>query len=350
MNTVSNPACSMPDDTRAADRRAVLDAVFTLNLSQALGTLVRHGVPDLLADGPLPANSLAARARLHPLSTERVLRVLAGHDLFTEVEPGVFANTPASDLLRDRPDGMRNLVLHFSADYVWRQFADVGHTLRTGESAWEHANGTSFWDYLSSRPEAQRIFNATLSELRGDQHPAVEAAYDWTTVRTVVDVGGGNGSLLATILGANGHLAGVLLDQEDVLPDADVHLRSRGVRDRCELVACNFFESLPATGEAWILSQVLHDWDDAGCRVILERCRERLRPADRLLVVEIVTVPCEPDRRCGFSDINMMTLFGEARQRTADEYRSLYSECGLELSRVVPTESSFSIVEAQPLV
>ena len=248
MNTVSNLDCPVPDDDRAADRRAVLDAVFTLNLSQALGTLVRHGVPDLLADGPLPATDLAARASLHPLSTERVLRVLAGHGLFTEVEPGVFANTPASDLLRDRPDGMRNLVLHFSADYVWRQFADVGHTLRTGESAWEHAHGTSFWDYLSSRPEAQRIFNATLSELRGDQHPAVEAAYDWTPVRTVVDVGGGNGSLLATILEANGHLAGVLLDQADVLPDADVHLRSRGVRDRCELVACNFFEAAPGYG------------------------------------------------------------------------------------------------------
>jgi hypothetical protein len=323
--------------------------VFTLNLNQAIGTLVRHRVPDLLEDGPLPSDVLAERAGLHPMSTERVLRVLAGHGLFTEVEPGVFANTARSDLLRDRPDGMRNLVVHFSADYVWRQFADVGHSLRTGESAWEHANGEPFWDYLGARPDAHRTFNATLSELRGDQHPAVEAAYDWSPVRTVVDVGGGNGSMLATILEANEHLSGAVLDQAEVLPDADALLRSRGMRDRCELVACDFFESQPATGEAWILSQVLHDWDDARCRVILERCRERLRPDDRLLVVEIVTVPCEPDPRCGFSDINMMTLFGEARQRTVEEYRSLCGDCGLELTRVIPTESSFSIVEARPV-
>jgi hypothetical protein len=120
------------------------------------------------------------------------------------------------------------------------------------------------------------------------------------------------------------------------------------VRERCELVACNFFESLPATGEAWILSQILHDWDDDRCRVILERCRARLRPGDRLLVVEMVTVPCEPDRRCGFSDINMLSLFGEARQRTAEEYGSLFSACGLALSRVIPTDCPFSIVEALP--
>jgi hypothetical protein len=133
-----------------------------------------------------------------------------------------------------------------------------------------------------------------------------------------------------------------------VLPDADDQLRSRGVRERCELVACNFFEALPATGEAWVLSQVLHDWDDERCRLVLERCRERMRPDDRLLVVEVVTVPCEPDPQCGFSDINMLTLFGEARQRTAEEYDSLFETCGLALARILPTASAFSIVEARP--
>jgi hypothetical protein len=337
-----------PPGSKAAARRAVLDVLFQLNLNQALGTLVRHGVPDLLEAGPLEGDVLAERAGLHPLSTVRALRVLAGHGLFREVEPGVFENTPPSDLLRERRDGVRNVVLHFTSDYIWRQFADVGHSLRTGESAFEHANATSFWAFLGSRPEAQQIFNATLSELRGDQHGAVEASYDWEPVRTVVDVGGGNGSLLAAILETNGHLGGVLLEQAEVLPDADDQLRSRGARDRCELVACDFFEALPATGEAWVLSQVLHDWDDARCRLILERCRERMRPDDRLLVVEVVTVPCEPDPQCGFSDINMLTLFGEARQRTAKEYETLFAGSGFALSRVLPTASAFSIVEARP--
>lgn len=337
-----------PAGSKAAARRSVLDVLFRLNLNQALGTLVRHRVPDLLEAGPLAGEVLAERAGLHALSTVRALRVLAGHGLFREVEPGVFENTPPSDLLRERPDGVRNVVLHFTSDSVWRQFATVGHSLRTGESAFEHANATSFWAFLASRPQAQQIFNATLSELRGDQHGALEGSYAWAAVRTVVDVGGGNGSLLGTILEANGHLRGVLLEQAEVLPDAEQLLRSRRVRDRCELVACDFFESVPATGETWLLSQVLHDWDDERCTVILEGIRARLRPGDRLLVVEMVTVPCEPDPQCGFGDINMLTLFGEARQRTAEEYGSLFEACGLVLSRVIPTASAFSIVEARP--
>jgi hypothetical protein len=333
-------------EAELAARQAVREAVFHLPLNRTIGTLVRHRVPDLLERGPVAGAALAERAGLHPLSTVRVLRVLAGHGLFREVEPGVFGNTVASDLLCDRPGGMRNFVLCFTADHVWGQFGGAAHSLRTGESAFEHAHGGSYWEFLRDHPDEQAIFSAMLSELRGGQHIAIAAAYDWSLVTTVVDVGGGNGSLLAAILETDERLRGVLLEQDAVLPDANAHLRARGLGDRCELVTCDFFESVPATGEAWLLSQVLHDWDDARCRVILELCRSRLRRDDRLLVVEIVTVPCQPDRQCGFSDINMLTLFGEARQRTAAEYESLFSACGLALSRVIPTESGFSIVEA----
>ena len=331
-----------------AARQEVWEALWHLPVHRTVGTLVRHRVPDLLEHGPVEGTALAERAGLHPLSTVRALRVLAGHGLFREVEPGVFENTAASDLLRDRPGGMRNVVLSFTTDRVWGQFGGADYTLRTGESAYEHEYGQSIWDFLRTHPEEQAVFNAMLGELRGGQHVAIAAAYDWSPVSTVVDVGGGNGSLLAAILERETRLRGVLPEQDGVLPDADAQLRARGVRDRCELVACDFFESVPAIGEAWILSQVLHDWDDARCRVILERCRARLRPGDRLLVVEIVTVACEPDRRCGFSDINMLTLFGEARQRTAEEYAALFSDCGLALSRVIPTAAAFSIVEALP--
>jgi hypothetical protein len=335
-------------DDQLAARQAVWEAVFHLQVNRTIGTLVRHRVPDLLEHGPVAAATLAERAGLHSLSAVRALRVLAGHGLFREMEPGVFENTAASDLLRDRPGGLRNFVLSFTADHVWRQFGAADHSLLTGESAFEHVHGASFWEFVRAHPEEQAIFNAMLSELRGGQHVAIAAAYDWSEVTTVVDVGGGNGSLLAAILETDDRLQGVLLEQDTVLPDADGYLRARGVRDRCELAACDFFESASATGEAWVLSQILHDWDDARCRVILERCRSGLRADDRLLVVEIVTVPCEPDRQCGFSDINMLTLFGEARQRTTEEYRSLFSACGLVLSGVIPTESAFSIVEALP--
>jgi len=286
-----------------------------------IGALIRHGVPDHLDDAPLTAADLAQRAGVNALALTRALRALAAFGTFQELSPGVFANNPVSSLFRRRLGGLGNYALYNSSHHHVRSAAALGHSVVTGQSATQHVFGESFWEYARRYPEENETFNRALAELRGAEHQQIADAYDWTGVHTVVDVGGGMGSLLAAIMASRARICGVLLEQPELLPAADRVLSERGIRDRCELLAGNFFASIPARGDVWTLSQVLHDWPDAECLTILRRCREAMRPTDRLLVIEMLTVPCEPNMQVALIDFIMLMYFGEARQRTVDEYK-----------------------------
>jgi hypothetical protein len=198
-------------------------------------------------------------------------------------------------------------------------------------------------------PYEYELFNRALANLRGDEHRKIARAYDWSEVETVVDVGGGAGSLLAAILEKNQGTRGVLVEQPEVLPDADRLLSERGVRGRCEFLGGSFFDPIVTQGKVWTVCQVLHDWPDAECRAILQRCREAMRDTDRLLVIEMLTVPCQPNPGVAMLDMMMLLYFGEARQRTVEEYQELFSSTGLARTRVMATPSAFSIVEARPI-
>ena len=326
---------------------AVLAALTHVMGDAVMGTVVRARVADHLDDGPLPAKELAARTGLDPLSTVRGLRYLSTFGVFQEVSPEVFGNTAASNLLRNRPGGLRNLALFLTSEPYMQANAGLRRSMMTGESAFEHVHGRSFWDFLNASPEDNDAFNRIFAELRGDEHIAMTNAYDWSGTRSVVDVGGGNGSLLATILERNAHLRGTLFDQEGVLAAADEHLTARGVRGRCSLIGGSFLRGVDAAGDVWLLSQILHDWSDGDCAVILGNVRARMGAGDRLLVAEMVTVPGAPHPMIAMLDMQMMMLFGNARQRTAEEYRALFADSGLELTRVIPTASLFSLIEAR---
>jgi O-methyltransferase domain len=313
-----------------------------------IGALIRHGVPDHLDDGPLAASELAQRAGVNALAVTRALRALAAFGTFQEVTPGVFANTQVSDLFRNRPGGLCNYARYTSSDHYARSAAALGQSIVTGQSATQHVFRESFWEYLRRQPDENGTFNRALAELRGQEHQQIADAYDWSGASTVVDVGGGIGALLATIMASRSKIRGVLVEQPDLLPEADRVLTERGVRERCQLQAANFFESVPATGDVWTLCQVLHDWPDAECRTILRRCREAMHPTNRLLVIEMLTVPCKPHMQVGLIDMTMLMYFGEARQRTVDEYKSLFDSTRFSLSRVLATAGAFSIVEALP--
>jgi len=201
---------------------------------------------------------------------------------------------------------------------------------------------------MRDHPDDNAAFNRGLAEIRKDDQAAIAAAYDWIGVTSVVDVGAGAGALLASIVAKNPGVRGILFDRPDVLPDANHLLTGRGVRERCELVGGSFFEPMQVNGDVWILSQVLHDWPDAECRAILLRCRERTRSGDRLLVVEMVPVPGQPDVGIALLDIGMMMFGGEARQRTVEEYNELFAATGFSPAGVVGTGTAFSILEARP--
>jgi hypothetical protein len=177
----------------------------------------------------------------------------------------MFANSDASSLFRDAPGGLRNYALFATSEQFLKSAAALGHSLETGQAAHDHAMGQKVWEYFRDHPEDNAAFNRGLAEIRKDQQAAIAAAYDWTGVTSVMDVGGGTGALMACIVAETPGVRGILFDRPDVLPDADHLLSERGVRERCELVGGNFFESIQVKADVWILSQVLHDWADAEC-------------------------------------------------------------------------------------
>jgi len=339
----------MSESEQVRTFRAAFGLLSHLYLTPVLEALVRGRVPDHLGDDSHPVAELATRADLDALSLTRSLRALAAFGAFREVSPGVFANTPVSDLFRDRPGGLRNAVLFWGGEHVLKSAAALGHSVKTGGSSFAHVYGESFWDRMRRLPDEHVMFNRALADLRSDEHQQIAGAYDWTGVDAVVDVGGGAGSLLAAILETHETTRGVLLEQQEVLADADRLLSERGVRDRCEFVGGSFFDPIPASGEVWTMCQVLHDWPDAECRAILGRCRASMRDSDRLLVIEMLTVPGQPNPGIAMLDMMMLLYFGEARQRTADEYQALFGATGFELTRVLSTPGAFSLVEARPV-
>ena len=319
-----------------------------LYFSPILGKLIRARVPDLLDAGPVHGTELARQAGLHPLSTTRALRALTAFGLFREVEPSVFAHSEASSLFRDAPGGLRNYALFATSEQFLKSCAALGHSLQTGQAAHDHALGQKVWEYMRDHPDDNVAFNRGLAEIRKDEQAAIAAAYDWSGVKSVVDVGAGAGSLVASILSMNPQMRGVLFDRPDVLPAANDLLKARGVRDRCDLVEGSFFEPMSVEGDVWILSQILHDWPDAECRQILMRCRKRMKSEDRLLVIEMVPVPGRPDVGIALLDMAMMTFGGEARQRTETEYRDLFAATGFVLAHVIETGTAFSILDVRP--
>ncbi len=328
--------------------QAAMSILSHVYFAPILGRLIRARVPDLLAGEAVRAAELANQAGLHPLSTVRALRALTAFGVFREVSPCTFVNSEASSLFRDAPGGLRNYALFATSEQFLKSSAALGHSLETGQAAHDHALGQSVWEYMRDHPADNAAFNRGLAEIRKDEQAAIAAAYDWTGVTSVVDVGAGAGALLASIVAENPGVRGILFDRPDVLPDADHLLTGRGVRERCELVGGSFFEPIQVNGDVWILSQVLHDWPDAGCRTILVRCRERMSSGERLLVVEMVPVPGQPDVGIAMLDIAMMMFGGEARQRTEAEYNELFAATGFGAARLVGTGTAFSILEVKP--
>jgi hypothetical protein len=328
--------------------QAALSILSNVSFAPLLGRLIRAKVPDLLHGGRVPSAELAKRAGLHPLSTVRALRALTAFGVFHEESPGIFVNSEVSNLFRDAPGGLRNYALFATSEQFLRSSAALGRSLETGKAAHDHALGQSVWEWMRDHPEDNVAFNRGLAEIRKDEQALIAAAYDWTRVTSVVDIGAGAGSLVASIVAANPSIRGILFDRPDVLPDADHLLTERGVRTRCDLVGGSFFEAIPVQGDVWILMQILHDWPDAECQTILKRCRERMRSGDRLLVIEMVPVPGKPDVKIAILDIAMMTFGGEARQRTEEEYNELFAATGFSSARVLGTGTAFSLLEVRP--
>ena len=301
---------------------------------------------DRLAAAPKSAAEIARDAGLNAPALYRLMRSLAGLGILTETEDQRFALTPLGAALKSgAPGHARATILTFCNPYFMSAIEGLTESVRTGKTAFEKLQGMPVFDYLGKHLEEASLFNETMIGVHGGEPPAVAEAYDFSKLTTIVDVGGSTGNMLATILGRHQHLRGILADLPHVVKEAPPLLKSKGVAERVTIEAHDFFKSAPKGGDAYILSHVIHDWSEAQCLTILGNVRNAMPDDARLLIVEMV-LPGKDEPHFGkILDMVMLALPG-GEERTAEEYEALLAKAGFRLTRVVPTQSTVSVIEA----
>jgi SAM-dependent methyltransferase len=304
------------------------------------------GIADLLADGPVSSAELARVTGTHEPSLYRVLRVLAALGVFVEHDGRSFGLTVVGERLRrDAPMGMRSWAVFLEALGGVRPFGHILHTLKTGTSGFDTEFGMGIFEYVSQNPEAAAIFDSAMSERTAAYAPAVAEFYDFSDARTVVDVGGGKGTLLVEILRAHAHLHGVLLEIPTVAARAEAVHDAADIADRCEVIAGDFFERVPDGADCYVMANVLHDWDDARSIKILGNCRRAMTDGGKVLIVErLIPEDGSDPMPTLLSDINMLVITG-GQERTNAEYGKLIEAAGLKLGNVQPVAAPYGVIE-----
>jgi hypothetical protein len=333
----------------AASEDAVrLNALITGSWSTHIVVVcARLHLADALVAGPRTVSELAAHAHVHARSLHRLLRAASTLGLFVESAPGEFALTPLGRLLtREAPGSLKAWAVLRGEGWLARAWEHLEHSVRTGETAVPRVLGTSLWSFLEKEPEHARIFDDAMACVTEAFIGSVVSAYDFSSLRTVMDVGGGRGALVRAVLEANPHLRGIVFDRPDVAGRARSALAAHGLTDRCAVVTGDFFESVPAGADALLLKFILHDWEDAEAIRILTRCREALGPRGRVVIIEAL-IP-EPGVPSLAPLLDMEVLVVGGRERTRGEYEGLLNASGLRLDRVIETASPWSLLEASP--
>lgn len=330
-------------------RDTLLQMTNAARVSQAIYVAATLGIADLLEDGPKSVDELAQATGTHAPTLYRLLRALASVGVFTEQPDGRFDSTPMAEYLRtNAPRSLRAWAMQIGQQYGWRSWGHLLHSVRTGEAAFPALYGTTVWEYRAAHPEEDAVFNAAMTALSSGVVEAIVQSYDFSGMGVLMDIGGGEGVLLAAILAANPALRGILFDQPHVVGGAKNLLERAGVADRCEVVSGSFFESVPSGADAHLLKSVVHDWDDTTTVKILRSCRAAISDSGKLLVVEpIIRAGNEPDP-AKFSDLNMLVMLG-GQERTADDFERLYAEAGFRVTDIVHTGTSMSIIEGVPV-
>lgn len=313
--------------------------------AQAVYVAAKLGVADSLVDGPKGIDELAKSVDADTSSLYRVMRALASLGVFAEDAGKVFRLTPMSEFLRSDVDGsLRDVAIFMGEDWHWRVWGQTLYSVKTGKEAWSRVHGASVFPYFSKNPEAARIFDDAMSSLTSLATKAVTEAYDFSEIKTLVDVAGGHGKLLAGILEANPSVRGALFDLPHVIERAEENGLLGSVKSRCDFVSGDFFEKVPRA-DGYIMKHIIHDWSDEEATKILRNISNEMEPNGRVLLVEMVIGEVNQPDMGKVMDIEMLVSPG-GKERTAEEYRELFAGAGLKLTRIVPTKSPYSVIEA----
>jgi ubiquinone/menaquinone biosynthesis C-methylase UbiE len=334
--------------TDIKSRMALLQMSSGYWISQSLYAAAKLGIADLVKDDAQNCEQLAEATNTRAPALYRLLRALASVGVFAEQEPGCFTITPIAQGLRsDIPGSMRDSILLGGGEYyhAWGNLLD---SLKTGENGFEQKYGMPVFDYYQQHTESGAIFDRAMKNISEAIKPAIVNGYDFSNITKLVDVGGGNGSLMAAIVKANPQLQGILFDQATAIATASEVFAVEGVSDRCEVIAGNFFQSVPKGGDAYLLKYVLHNWDDQQAIAILRNCHHAMQENSKLLVVEQVIPPGNESFSGKLIDLHMLVTLG-GRERTSEEYQKLFESAGFKLNRIIPTRSNVSIIEGMTI-
>lgn len=316
-------------------------------VSQAISVAARLYLADHLAGGGKTLAELAELTATHEPSLYRLLRALTSVGVFQKNADGRYENSPLSDVLRsDNPQSLR-AAAHMICDREhWNSHGDLLHSVKTGETAFDHTFGMPVFPYFAENPAVAKVFDDAMTSFSGPIAEAVAATYDFSESQVIADIGGGHGYLLAKALSTNPRAKGILFDQPQVVAGASEVLSANGAADRVETVSGDFFQEIPVEADLYLMKFIIHDWNDEQSVTILENLAKSARPGAKLLLVESVVE--EDDAAPSMSkvmDLNMLAMTG-GRERTASEYAALFEKTGFKLTRVIPTPSPMQIVEA----
>ena len=332
----------MADPNDPALRAELAGRIMGFMLSQAVYVAAKLEIADLLAERPRPTDELSRAAGVHEESLYRLLRLLAGYGIFVEHAERSFGNSALSELLREGPGSFREFALIFGEEF-YPAFVRTLEAVETGDPSFDAVFGMRYDDYLEANPDASTRFNRFMAHGK-EALAELLAAEEWRGGETVVDVGGGNGALLHALLDRRPELRGIVFDLPRVVVEAEARMRSAGLSDRCKTLGGSFFDGLPAGGDVYVLSHILHGWEDDRARDILRAVRRAIADRGRLLIVDgVVAPPNEPGLK--LMDLLMLSLGG--RERTEVEWRALLADGGFELREMRPAPFG-SLIEAAP--
>ena len=319
-------------------------------VSQMIYVAARLGIADLVADGPKSSAELATITSTHAPTLYRVLRTLASLGVFAEDDRGRFSMTALAEPLRSGvPDSIRNWAIFNGGMQEWRSWEQLLYSVQTGEAAFPHVWGQQNWEYRTHNPEANEVFNRAMTSASFRRIGPVMAAYDFSGIDTIVDVGGGHGAFITAILQKYPAMHGILFDLPHVAAGAKSKLQEAGVADRCEIATGSFLDSIPGGGDAYLFSKVIHDWDDDKANEILKNCRQAMASHGKILLVEAVIPPGNTPHIGKLIDINMLVVNDGGRERTEAEFRALLAAAGFTLTRIVSTPGEVSVIEGLPV-
>lgn len=316
--------------------------------TQLIATAAKLNVAADLKDDARSARQLSELVKANPNTLYRLLRALASMGIFEETPDGNFANTAASELLLDdAPGSLRNIAILYGEGWLWNAYGQLSYSIESGKQPFQHVHGQTLYDYLKQDEPAATVFNKAMSAFSETEASAILKAYNFSLKNTVVDVGGGEGSLVAALVQANPGLSGIVFD---LSPSAHSETTSTPKKDSPNITYSygDFFDEVPSGGDLYLVKSVLHNWDNASCIRILKNCRKAMTSNSGLLVLERIVPTGNEKSDAKLFDINMLVMTG-GMERTQDEYRKLFAAAGFTLTKCVSTQSSLSILEGLPV-